>query len=79
MSSMTSGHFHYRHLVFFSQLKVKADLVFTKDVVLLITLNIDGAPPSSRSHTHRSHSQTVQTSRLLTSSLSLGIPVPHGT
>ena len=36
----------------------------------------DGAPIESRSHTHPSHSQT---SRLLTSSLSLGVPVPHTT
>ena len=37
-----------------------------------ITLNIDGAPIASRSHTHPSNSQT---SRLITSSLSVGIPV----
>ncbi len=42
-------------------------------LVSRITLNIDGAPLTSRSHTHTSHSQT---SRLLTSSLSLGVPVP---
>jgi hypothetical protein len=41
-----------------------------------ITLIIDGAPLVSRSHTHPSHSQT---SHLLTSSLSLGVPVPHTT
>ena len=38
-----------------------------------VNLNIDGAPITSRSHTHPSHSQV---SRLLTSSLSLGVPVP---
>jgi hypothetical protein len=43
---------------------------------LRITLNIDGAPIESRSHNHPSHSQT---SRLLTSSLSLGVPVPLAT
>jgi hypothetical protein len=37
---------------------------------------IDGSPVVSRSHTHSSHSQT---SRLLTSSLSLGVPVPLAT
>ncbi len=37
---------------------------------LRINLNIDGVPISSKSHTHLSHSQT---SRLLTSSLSLGV------
>jgi hypothetical protein len=38
------------------------------------TLNLDGVPISSKSHTHPSHSQT---SHLLTSSLSLGVPVPR--
>jgi hypothetical protein len=45
-------------------------------VSLRITWNIDGVPVVSRSHTHPSHSQT---SRLLTSSLSLGVPVPRTT
>jgi hypothetical protein len=40
---------------------------------LRINLNLDGTPITSKSHTHPSHSQT---SRLLTSSLSLGVPVP---
>ena len=40
------------------------------------TLKIDGVTIDSRSHTHPSHSQT---SRLLTSSLSLGIPGPRAT
>jgi hypothetical protein len=43
---------------------------------LRINLNIDGAPITLRTHTHPSHSQT---SRLLTSSLSLGVPVPRVT
>ncbi len=43
---------------------------------LRIILNIDGPPIASRSHTHPSHSQT---SRLLSSSLSLGIPFPRST
>ncbi len=43
---------------------------------LCVNLNIDGAPITSRTHTHPSHSQA---SRLLTSSLSLGVPVPHST
>ncbi len=50
--------------------------ILTKSEALRITLNIDGAPLASRSHTHPSHSQI---SRLLTSSLSLGVPVPHTT
>ena len=73
---VTSGHFHYRHVVFFSDLKGKTVLVLVKTVSLRITLNIDGSPITSSSHTHPSHSQT---SRLLTSSLSLGIPGPHTT
>ena len=39
-------------------------------------LNLDGATITSKSHTHLSHSQT---SRLLTSTLSLGVPVPRST
>ena len=38
--------------------------------------NIDGVSITSKTHTHPSHSET---SRLLTSSLSLGVPVPGGT
>jgi hypothetical protein len=38
--------------------------------------SFDGAPIASRSHTHPSHSQT---SRLLTSSLPLGVPVHRAT
>ena len=44
--------------------------------VLRITLNIDGTPIASKSHTHPSHSQT---SRLLTSSPPVGVPIPHST
>lgn len=66
------GQFHFKRAAFFSQLKAKAGLVLVKAAALRITLNIDDAPIASRSHTHPSHSQP---SRLLTSSLSLGIPV----
>ncbi len=48
----------------------------SKAAALRITLNIDGAPILSHSHTHPSHSQT---SRLLNSSLSLGVPVARAT
>jgi hypothetical protein len=64
------------YVVFSAQLKEKVGSTLTKDAVLRINLNIDGAPITSRTHTHPSHSQT---SRLLTSSLSLGVPVPRGT
>ncbi len=72
----TSVQFHFRHAAFSVQLKNKVGLVLVKAVVLRINLNLDGAPIASKSHTHPSHSQT---SRLLTSSLSLGVPVPRPT
>ena len=62
--------------VFSSHLQSKVVSILTKTTVLWITLNIDGATISSKSHTHPSHSQT---SRQLISSLSLGVPVPHTT
>jgi hypothetical protein len=40
------------------------------------TKDVDDAPVTSRSHTHPSQSQT---DHLLTSSMSLGITVPHAT
>jgi hypothetical protein len=49
-----------------SILKNKVDLTLVKETPLRITLNLDGSPIISKSHTHPSHSQT---SRLLTSSL----------
>jgi hypothetical protein len=70
------GFFHYLRTAFSTQLKSKVGLALVKEVVLRITLYLDGAPITSKSHTHPSHSQT---SRLLTSSLSLGIPVPRAT
>ena len=72
----TSGQFHFRHTAFSSHLKSKVGNILAKTVALRITLNIDGTPMASKSHTHTSHSQT---SRVLTSSLSLGFPVPHET
>jgi hypothetical protein len=57
-------------------LKSKCDNILTKASALRVNLNLDGAPIASNSHTHPSHSQT---SRLLTSSLSLGVPVPRPT
>jgi hypothetical protein len=66
------GQFHCRRAAFSSQLKSKIGNILAKAAALRITLNIDGVPLASRSHTHPSHSQT---SRLLTSFLSLGVPV----
>ena len=70
------GQFHYRRAAFSSQLKSKVGNILAKAAALRITLNIDGAPIAPKSHTHPSHSQT---SHLLTSSLSLGVPVPRAT
>ncbi len=68
--------FHFRRAAFAQQLKSKVGLALAKAAALRINLNIDGAPITSKFHTHPSHSQT---SRLLTSSLSLGVPVPRPT
>ncbi len=54
----------------------KISVVHLKTTSLRIELKLDGAPIMSKSHNHPSHSET---SRLLTSSLSLGIPVPRAT
>jgi hypothetical protein len=55
-------------------LRGERGLVMT--AVLRVNLNLDREPITSRTHTHPSHSQT---SRLLTSSLFLGVPVPRVT
>ena len=68
--------FTFRRAAFLSGLKSKVGLALAKAAALRIVLNLDGAPIASKSHTHPSHSQT---SRLLTSSLSLGLPVPRPT
>jgi hypothetical protein len=76
LAQSTSGLFHFRRAAFAQQLKSRVGLALAKAAALRITLNLDGAPITSKSHTHPSHSQT---SRLLTSSLSLGVPVPRAT
>ena len=70
------GMFHFRRTAFSVQLKEKVGSTLVKVAVFRINLNIDGETITSRTHTHPSHSQT---SRLLTSSLSLGVPVPRST
>ena len=52
------GQFHYRRSAVWSQLKSKVYNILDKTAALQITLNIDGAPMASESHTHPSHSQT---------------------
>ncbi len=74
--STSGGFFHFRRAAFFSNLKSKRGNLLAKDSVLRINLNLGGSSIASKSHTHPSHSPT---SRLLTSSLSLGVPVPRPT
>jgi hypothetical protein len=71
-----SGQFHFRRAVFSSMFKSRVGNILAKAADLRVNLNLHGAPIASKSHTHPSHSQT---SRLLTSSLSLGVPVPRPT
>jgi hypothetical protein len=75
-SAQSDRGFHFRRAAFSQHIKSKVSLTLTKTAALRIHLNIDGVPIASKSHTHPSHSQT---SRLLTSSLSLGVPVPRPT
>jgi hypothetical protein len=75
-SNLGSSYFHFRRATFSSILKSKWGNILAKSAVLRINLNLDGTPITSQSHTHPSHSQT---SRLLTSSLSLGVPVSRPT
>ena len=60
----------------YMQLRAKVGSTLAKAAALRVNLNLDGEPITSRTHTHPSHSQT---SRLLTSSLFLGVPVPRTT
>ncbi len=75
-SNLGATYFTFRRAAFLNQLKSKCGLILAKAAVLRLHLNLDGEPIASYSHTHPSHSQT---SRLLTSSLSLGVPVPRPT
>ena len=54
-----SDQFHFRREAFSSQLKEKIGNILSKTVELRITLNIDGSPITSRSHTHPSHKPLV--------------------
>ncbi len=70
------GYFHFHRATFSSMMKSKCGKILAKASALRMNLNLDGVSITSQSHTHPSHSQT---SRLLTSSLSLGVPVPRPT
>ncbi len=69
------GGFLYHRGAFTDHLDAKTVSILGKVSSLLFILNIDGSPIISKSHTHPSHSQTSH----LTSSLSLGVPVPRPT
>jgi hypothetical protein len=69
----SGGLFTFKRVTFSAQLKTKVGSIPAKAATVRVNLNIDGTPITSRTHTHPSHSQP---SRLLTSSLSLGVPVP---
>ena len=69
----TSGSLHsefirllFLRVAFSSMFKSRVGNILTKTAVLRVTLNLDGTPITSKSHTHITHSQS---SRLLTSSL----------
>ncbi len=68
------GIYTFKHTAFLTQIKTKVGSTLGKTADIRVNLNIDGAPITSRSHTHPSHSQV---SRLLTSPLSLGVQVPR--
>ena len=72
----SGGIFTYKRAAFLAHHQSKIGSSLSKAAAMRVNLNIDGAPITSRSHTHPSHSQA---SRLLTSSLSLGVPVPRPT
>jgi hypothetical protein len=69
----SGGIFTFKRAAFLTQLTAKVGSSLAKAAAMRVNLNIDGAPITSHSHTHPSHSQS---SCLLTSSLSLGVPVP---
>ncbi len=71
-----SDQFHFLRTAFSSMFKSRVGNILATASALRVNLNLDGAPIASKSHTQPSHSQT---SRLLTSSLSSGVPVPRPT
>jgi hypothetical protein len=70
------GLLHFRRAAFSATLKAQVGSTLAKAAALRVNLNVDGVPIISKTHTHPSHSQT---SRLLISSSSLGVPVPRAT
>ena len=74
LAHSTSGLFDFRRAAVSAQLKSRVGNILAKAADLRVNLNLDGVSITSRTHTHPLRSQT---SRLLTSSLSLGVPVPR--
>jgi hypothetical protein len=74
--SNMGSFFHFHRTAFSSMMNSRVSSILAKAAALRITLNLDGSPITSKSHTHPSYSQT---SRLLTLFLSLGVPVPRPT
>ncbi len=74
--SNMGAFFHFHRAAFSSILKSRVSSILAKAVDLRVNINLDGASITSKSRTHPSHSPT---SRLLTSSLSLGVPVQEST
>jgi hypothetical protein len=50
------GFYHLHRVAVSAQVKGKVGLTLVKTTVLRITLNLDGVPIISRTHTHPSHS-----------------------
>ena len=76
-----SAFWHFRRAAFSGLLKSRVGHIIAKASALRVNLNLDGAPITSKSHTHGDSPFTLANlaSRLLTSSLSLGVPVPRPT
>ena len=53
--STSGGLFHFKRAAFLSQLRSKVGSTLAKAAVLRVNLDIDGAPITSRTHTHPSH------------------------
>jgi hypothetical protein len=56
LAQSTSGLFHFHRAAFLVTQKAKVGRTLSKVATLRSTLNIDGSPITSRTHTHPSHS-----------------------
>ncbi len=53
-SNLGATFFHFRHEAVLNHLKSKCGLLLAKAATLRVTLNLDGAPNASHSHSHLS-------------------------